>query len=187
MPPRKSRTSVPFNQSHNQKSQASSSRQTASARKPKKAAKRALDAFAIAAHEVPERTKIRRSRLGELEEGPSSSSSRRKRPRDEDEDGEDDEEEEEQPKRRRRGGDDDSVDEGSDSEGNKWTMGHVDSEDDSDIDSDEAFGESDEERFEGWTFRGSSSAHDGGKLGHISCRTRGWRIVGYVCGMRDAW
>jgi U3 small nucleolar RNA-associated protein 14 len=36
-------------------------------------------------------------------------------------------------------------------------LGHVDEEDDTEIDSDEAFGESDEERFQGWTFRGSTS------------------------------
>jgi len=35
-------------------------------------------------------------------------------------------------------------------------MGHVGDEDDEDLDSDEAFGSSDEERFEGFTFRGSS-------------------------------
>lgn len=64
-------------------------------------------------------------------------------------------------KRRRAG--DESFDEGSDSEGNTWTMGHVEDDDDSDIDSDEAFGESDEERFEGWTFRGSSSNQRSGK------------------------
>jgi U3 small nucleolar RNA-associated protein 14 len=52
---------------------------------------------------------------------------------------------------------DSDVDEGSDSEGNTWLMGQVDSEDDSDIDSDEAFGESDQEAFEGYIFRGSSS------------------------------
>jgi U3 small nucleolar RNA-associated protein 14 len=47
---------------------------------------------------------------------------------------------------------------GSDSDGNEWTMGGVGSEEsDEEIDSDEAFGESDEERFDGWTFRGSKS------------------------------
>jgi U3 small nucleolar RNA-associated protein 14 len=52
-----------------------------------------------------------------------------------------------------------SVDGGSDSEGNEWKLGEVDEDDDSDIDSDEAMGESDEERFEDFTFRGS----EGGK------------------------
>jgi U3 small nucleolar RNA-associated protein 14 len=53
--------------------------------------------------------------------------------------------------------------EGSDSEGNTWMLGHVDEEDDTEVDSDEAFGESDEERFEGWTFRGSASNTSKGK------------------------
>ncbi|PWW72723.1 Utp14-domain-containing protein [Tuber magnatum] len=51
----------------------------------------------------------------------------------------------------------DGMDCGSDSEGNEWRMGHVDSHDDSDLDSDEAMGESDEERFADFTFRGSTS------------------------------
>ncbi|CUS13122.1 unnamed protein product [Tuber aestivum] len=51
----------------------------------------------------------------------------------------------------------DEMDRGSDSEGNEWKMGHVDSDDDSDLDSDEAMGESDEERFACFTFRGSTS------------------------------
>ncbi|KAI9676205.1 MAG: hypothetical protein M1829_003034 [Trizodia sp. TS-e1964] len=44
---------------------------------------------------------------------------------------------------------------GSDSDGNHWRIGEVDSDQDSDLDSDEALGESDEERFEGFVFRGS--------------------------------
>ncbi|KAI9806030.1 MAG: hypothetical protein M1833_004437 [Piccolia ochrophora] len=53
--------------------------------------------------------------------------------------------------------DDSDEDEGGDSEGNEWRLGFVDSNDDSDIDSDQAMGASDEERFEGFAFRGSSS------------------------------
>ncbi|KAF2130335.1 Utp14-domain-containing protein [Dothidotthia symphoricarpi CBS 119687] len=109
---------------------------------------RALNAFAIAQYENPDTLKIRRNRLGEVE-GPSA----RKRTREDDDDEEEDEEDDK--KKRRRG--DESFDEGSDSEGNTWTMGHVEDDDDEDIDSDEAFGESDEERFEGYTFRGSST------------------------------
>lgn len=127
-------------------------------RNNKKAQRRAQNAFSIAAHEVPERNKFRKSRLGEIE-GPAH----RKRARDEEEDeGEEEEEEDVKRGKRRRGGDE-SFDEGSDSDGNTWRMGHVDDGDDSDIDSDEAFGESDEERFEGWTFRGSSSNQQNGK------------------------
>ncbi|KAF8251082.1 small-subunit processome [Wilcoxina mikolae CBS 423.85] len=52
--------------------------------------------------------------------------------------------------------DEGSVDGGSDSDGNEWRLGEVASDDDSDIDSDDAMGESDEERFEDFTFRGST-------------------------------
>ena len=59
---------------------------------------------------------------------------------------------------REEGEDDESdVEYGSDEEGNKWTMGAVGEDDDSEIDSDEAFGESDEERFEGFAFGGGKS------------------------------
>jgi U3 small nucleolar RNA-associated protein 14 len=104
--------------------------------------------------------KIRTSRLGESE----PSSSHRKRSRNDDEEEEEEEEAEGNKRRKRTSGGNDSFDEGSDSEGNNWTMGHVDEDDeDSDIDSDEAFGESDEERFEGWAFRGSQSNQKAGK------------------------
>ncbi|KAH7135580.1 Utp14 protein-domain-containing protein [Dendryphion nanum] len=150
MPPRVSRSSV--------KNQRPPKIQPSATRAPKKAAKRALDAFAIASQEFPDRVKLSRTRAGELE-GPSH----RKRARQEDdEEGEDSDEEEEPRRQRQKRGDGDlSFDEGSDSEGNNWTMGHVEDDDDSDIDSDEAFGESDEEKFEGWTFRGSSTTKKG--------------------------
>lgn len=53
------------------------------------------------------------------------------------------------------GGEDE--DHGSDSEGNEWRLGEVGSREDSEIDSDYAFGESDEEKFGGFTFGGSKS------------------------------
>lgn len=150
MPPRISRGSVQGPRPSKSKS---------GPRNPKKAQKRGLNAFSIASHEHPERVKVRRNRLGD-----SDVFSHRKRPRDTDEEEEEEEDESTESKRgkRRRGGDE-GPDEGSDSEGNTWTMGHVDEDDDSDIDSDEAFGESDEEKFEGWTFRGSSSNQNGRK------------------------
>ncbi|EME84063.1 uncharacterized protein MYCFIDRAFT_187228 [Pseudocercospora fijiensis CIRAD86] len=71
-----------------------------------------------------------------------------------------DEEEEPQRKRpdqRRRPGQEDDLEYGSDSDGNEIVLGGLaENGDDSDLDSDEAFGESDNERFEGFTFRGSS-------------------------------
>jgi U3 small nucleolar RNA-associated protein 14 len=131
----------------------------APSKKPKarvKSKKRALDAFSIASHENPDKVKIRQHRLGTSEGGNRPG---KKRARDEDED--EDEEEESHSKKQRKGPpkgrfDELDVDEGSDSEGNNWKLGQVDSDDDSDLDSDEAFGESDEERFDGFTFRGSS-------------------------------
>ncbi|CZS95661.1 related to large nucleolar U3 ribonucleoprotein [Rhynchosporium agropyri] len=125
----------------------------------KKSNKRSLDAFAIASHENPDRVKVRQSRLG-AQEGGSSRTNKNKRRRDEDddEDEEDEEEEASAKKQKVKKGrfDELDVDEGSDSEGNEWKLGQVDSEDDSDLDSDEAFGESDEERFEGFAFGGGS-------------------------------
>lgn len=148
MPPRVARSSLPSSGTSKPKGRPAGERNT------KKASKRALNAFAIAQFDNPEKTKIRKNRLGELDP-----SFHKKRARD-DELSEDDDEEEDgaqSRKKAKRRDANDSYDEGSDSEGNTWTMGHVDEDDDEDIDSDEAFGESDEERFEGYSFRGSST------------------------------
>ncbi|KAJ4381598.1 hypothetical protein N0V86_002962 [Didymella sp. IMI 355093] len=149
MPPRIARSSLP---SGNTKPKG----RPAGERNSKKASKRALNAFAIAQFDNPEKPKVRKNRLGEVDP-----SFYKKRARDDELGSEDEDEEEDggaqsRKKIKRRGGDE-SYDEGSDSEGNTWTMGHVDEDDDEDIDSDEAFGESDEERFEGYSFRGSST------------------------------
>ncbi|KAI6889220.1 hypothetical protein KC355_g21485, partial [Hortaea werneckii] len=133
-----------------------------------KSRKRNLDAYATASHQVSNNSKRRRGResaphrLGEsLDDNP-----RQKRRRTEDHDeGDDDASEDDSAPRRKmpsskgRGLEEDGeVEWGSDSEGNEWRMGDVGSdEDDSDLDSEEAFGDSDEERFEGFTFRGSQS------------------------------
>jgi U3 small nucleolar RNA-associated protein 14 len=147
MPPRIARSSIAGASAPKAKGRAPGERNSS------KASKRALNAFAIAQFEQPEKTKIRKNRLGELDP-----SFYKKRTRDDDEDGDSDADEDDgQRKKVKRRGGDESYDEGSDSEGNTWTMGHVDEDDDEDIDSDEAFGESDEERFEGYSFRGSSS------------------------------
>ncbi|KAF2706275.1 Utp14-domain-containing protein [Pleomassaria siparia CBS 279.74] len=152
MPPRQSRVSL---------QDPKTSKPRPSGRNPRKAQKRALDAFAIAGHEHADKHKVRQHRLGELEQ---SGPSRPKRTRDDEDDDEEEDDEVERKRRKKRDGDE-SFDEGSDSEGNNWTMGHVEDDDDSDIDSDEAFGESDEERFEGWTFRGSQKNKKEGKKG----------------------
>ncbi|QIW99053.1 hypothetical protein AMS68_004571 [Peltaster fructicola] len=159
MPPRKARISV------------AQPRKNVSS---KKSRKRQLDAFAIAGKIAPEKSSIRRHRLGEVE-----SVQPRKRQR-QDEDDDDDEEEEEEAEsrqeKRRRKQDDDEVEYGSDSEGNEWTIGAVADDDDESLDSDEAFGESDEERFEGFTFRGSSGSKKKPKSKPSSSRTQDMEI-----------
>ena len=125
-----------------------------SLKKPKtkrQKAKRSLNALAIAEQQNPTRSKIRQSRLGKSEPEPSK---RKRQVDDEDTElGEGDE----KRKRRKAGSKDrhgNEIEHGSDSSGNEWVVGHVSSDDDSDLDSDEAMGASDEERFEGFGFRG---------------------------------
>ncbi|EED16750.1 small nucleolar ribonucleoprotein complex subunit Utp14, putative [Talaromyces stipitatus ATCC 10500] len=118
---------------------------TVSKPKQKRKASKGLNALAIAEHQFPTKAKVRAHRYGEVEDIP-----KRRR----------NDEEEDVPDTKRRRTDEDGASEGdygSDSEGHEWKVGQVDSEDDSDIDSDEALGSSDEERFEDFTFRGSSS------------------------------
>ena len=150
------------------------SRSSVSVAKPrtarKKNQKRSLDALSIAAKQTPDQIKIRQHRLGEAQ----NDGSQRKRRHLEDDDEEEDDDPEEARRLQHKKVKKDrfeelDIDEGSDSEGHTWQMGHVDEDDDSDLDSDEAFGESDGERFEGFTFRGSSSANAGKKP---SYRTR---------------
>ncbi|KAK3707937.1 hypothetical protein LTR37_011789 [Vermiconidia calcicola] len=121
--------------------------------------KRTLDAYAIASHSTQANPRLKsRERLGEYlgDDGPKQKRRRAVQTPDE-EDEESVEEDVPAPKKKSRGVDED-VEEGSDSEGNEWTLGGMrEGESDSDLDSDEAFGESDEEKFEGFTFRGSSS------------------------------
>ncbi|CAK7565503.1 MAG: hypothetical protein SEPTF4163_003420 [Sporothrix epigloea] len=87
----------------------------------------------------------------------------KRRRNDEDDEDEDEDDEEEAPKRRRpnddkEGGDGSSDEMHSDSSGNEWREGVGSDDDDSEIDSDEAFGDSeDDEVFDAFTFRGSSS------------------------------
>ena len=117
-------------------------------------AKRSLNALAIAEEQIPVRSKVHQHRLGQSEPVPT-----KRRRNEEDEGGELDE----GPKqvKRRKSGDKDKfgneLEEGSDSSGNEWVVGRVDEDDDSDLDSDEAMGESDKEKFEGFALRGSSA------------------------------
>lgn len=144
---------------------ARSSIQTSAAKNVRaKHKKRNLDAYAIASHTADSNPRIRKNRLGEyLDDAPKQK--RRRLVTDQDENDEEsvDEEVPAGPKRKRTADEDAAGgDEGSDSEGNEWRLGGMRSDDeDSELDSDEAFGESDEEKFEGFTFRGSKSG--GGK------------------------
>ncbi|KAE8374036.1 Utp14 protein-domain-containing protein, partial [Aspergillus bertholletiae] len=125
--------------------------QSAKKQPQKKKSSKALNALAIAEAQFPIKPKIRRNRLGDDDD-----LSKRKRHAGRDMDDSD----EPDNKRRRTGDESSDLSEngGSDGEGHKWRIGEVNSDDDSELDSDEAMGSSDEERFEGFTFRGSSSA-----------------------------
>ncbi|CAF9910867.1 MAG: hypothetical protein ALECFALPRED_006915 [Alectoria fallacina] len=121
--------------------------------KPKRQkAKRSLNALAIAEQQNPTILNIRQSRLGKSEPEVT------KRKRQED-DGDDEFKDSEGKRKRRKAGDKDrygnEIEHGNDSSGNEWVIGQVESDDDSDLDSNEAMGASDEERFEGFGFRGS--------------------------------
>ncbi|EPS27917.1 hypothetical protein PDE_02861 [Penicillium oxalicum 114-2] len=136
---------MPRQQTQSRAPKERSARKPQSQRVPKG---RGLDALSRAEEQIPVKLGVRRNRLGDYDDGEW-----RKRPT-----GDDDDEEDNEPrpdyKRRRTDASDEG---GSDGEGHRWRLGHVDSDDDESLDSDEALGPSDEERFEGFTFRGSSS------------------------------
>ncbi|KAL8785396.1 MAG: hypothetical protein Q9213_003402, partial [Squamulea squamosa] len=129
----------------------------------KRKRQRSLNALAIAEKSNPESTKFRRHRFGESE--PDGNVKRRRDVARNDHldehDREDDQDRHGIPRRRKTKTTVDhgeEVDFGSDSEGNEWILGGVGDEDDESLDSDEAMGVSDEEKFEDFVFRGSSSA-----------------------------
>lgn len=122
-------------------------------KKQKQNQKRSLNALATASQQVPDTFKIRPHRLGKAEQ--DNVKRKRQVPKDEGGRGGDIR----TSKRQRAGAKDrfgNEIEGGSDSDGNEWTLGHVDTDDESDLDSDKAMGTSDEEKFEGFTFRGSS-------------------------------
>ncbi|OCK74874.1 Utp14-domain-containing protein [Lepidopterella palustris CBS 459.81] len=151
MPPRISRVSISTAKPRNARN---------------KTKKRTIEALSIASKQIPDSLRVRRHRLGEAKQD----NFKRKRQRvDEDEEDEDEESAEVRHKKIKKDRFDElDIDEGSDSEGNTWQMGQVDEDNDSDVDSDEAFGESDEERFEGFAFRGSSSEKAGKKSSRLT-------------------
>jgi U3 small nucleolar RNA-associated protein 14 len=128
----------------------------------KKTRANALNAFTIAADEIsttPNRTRTR----GEDAE-PSDRTRKRQRASNQEEEQDDDDDDaqsdvpEQHRKKRTRNQDEDfDIFSGSDSDGHEWHEGLNSGDDDSDIDSDAAFGDSDEEAFEGYAFRGSST------------------------------
>ncbi|KAM5346602.1 hypothetical protein ACJ41O_009607 [Fusarium nematophilum] len=133
-------------------------KQAANKKSKARSQKNALDAFGIAQEKFAPRQK-RTPRVRELD-----ADIERKHGRDEEEDEDDDEDDEPQRKKVKRpsrpADNDDDADDGSDSEGNEWRLGGLREDDeDSEIESDDAFGESDEEKFQGYTFRGSKSTH----------------------------
>lgn len=127
---------------------------------PKKSKARAqtnaLNAFNIAQERFPTKEK-KTPRARELD-----AEIEKKHARDDEE--EEEEDEEEGPRRKKvkapqrsaaTGGD---VEFGSDSEGNEWQLGGMaDDDDDSEIESDDAFGDSDNDMFQGYAFRGSKT------------------------------
>ncbi|KAI4182404.1 MAG: hypothetical protein L6R41_006003 [Letrouitia leprolyta] len=138
------------------------------ARVSKRKKERSLNALAIAEKIDPEHTKIRRHRLGESEPGGNEKRKREVARQDQsDYETEDDDPEHQSTRKRKKinknKGYGYDVDHGSDSEGNTWTLGGVASDDDESLDSDEAMGISDEEKFEGFAFGGSSSARKKGE------------------------
>ncbi|KIX04097.1 uncharacterized protein Z518_07650 [Rhinocladiella mackenziei CBS 650.93] len=131
------------------------------AAKPKRAPKKRRDrnrrqnALEIAEQEYPDEIRIRQHRLGEVE--------------DDSDDPYDREDVGERSSKRRKittAQEDEAAEEGSDLDGNRWHVGVEGDEEDSDIDSDDAFGQSDEERFADFTFRGTSTSARPKKQGH---------------------
>ncbi|KAI0459229.1 Utp14 protein-domain-containing protein [Xylaria acuta] len=120
---------------------------------------RALGAYATAQAEVGDQQK-RTPRYRQLDADLDDGAPRGKHARDDDDGDEDDGEDEARPRKMLRGarrdGKDDDVEYGSDSSGNSWRVNAVDSDDDSEIDSDEALGESDDERLANFKFPGGS-------------------------------
>lgn len=122
---------------------------------PKRKKTRAQNALAIAELQTPIQPKLESNRLREIKQGLTKRKSWGER---------EDLEQGRGPQVKKRkeiskhlAENEDEV--SDDSDGNAWLIGQADSNDDSDIESDMALGESDEERFEGFTFRGSSTSN----------------------------
>ncbi|OAL33894.1 hypothetical protein AYO20_06905 [Fonsecaea nubica] len=117
---------------------------TAAKRKP--TGNRGLNALEIAEREHPDEIKIRQHRLGQVDDDSEDPHGRA-------------DADERSSKRRKLAttAADELEEEGSDLEGNRWHLGVNEDDEDSDIDSEDAFGASDEEKFADFTFRGSTT------------------------------
>lgn len=143
---------MPGRQSHGRPALGSGKSKKAGPKSNNHGKKRSQNAFAIAERDYPQKVKMQRHRFGDVE-GDT------KRKRTVPQQSQDDDEDEEHPASKKQRGLDseDDSNAGSDSDGNEWRVGVVDSDDDSDLDSDEAFGSSDDEKFEGFAFGGSKN------------------------------
>ncbi|PHH84695.1 hypothetical protein CDD83_1537 [Cordyceps sp. RAO-2017] len=119
----------------------------------------ALDAFGIAQEKFATKEK-RTPRARELD----AESERKHGREEEDDDDEEGEDGDGAPRRKKVKGPsrptthDDDAEYGSDSEGNEWRLGGLaEGHEDSEIESDDAFGDSDNETFQGYSLRGSKS------------------------------
>lgn len=149
---------MPGRQAHGRSLTAAPKAKAAGKKSKARSQKNALDAFGIAQENFAGRTK-KTPRVRELD-----AEIERKHGRDEDED-EDEDEEEEAPQRKKvkgpRAVEGDGAEYGSDSEGNEWQLGGLAEDDeDSEIESDDAFGDSDEEKFAGYSFGGTKSKQE---------------------------
>lgn len=124
--------------------------------KRKPARGRGLNALQLAEEQNLDEPKIRQHRLGESYEDDSDENTRQ--------------DADERSTKRRKVEEDNEDDSGSDPEGERWHVGVDEEDEDSDIDSEDAFGESDEDRFADFSFRGS--AKGGGKAGTSKARKK---------------
>ncbi|KAK3896897.1 Utp14 protein-domain-containing protein [Staphylotrichum tortipilum] len=141
-----------------------------------KATAKALDAFSLASAQFPDSTRGVRTRgldADDDEGAPAQSQKRQRRGDDEDDEGDvdddmdgDGEDGAGPRKKARRDGDAfEGFSDGEGSESEEWHVGVEEGDEDSELDSDEAFGESDEERFQGYGFGAGGKKKKGKRRG----------------------
>jgi hypothetical protein len=172
---------MPGRQSHGRSLLAQPKAKSGPKKSKSRAQTNALNAFNIAQERFPTKEK-KTPRARELDVEIEKKHSR-------DEEDEDEEDEEEGPKRKKakapQRSADGNVEFGSDSEGNEWQLGGMaNDDDDSEIESDDAFGDSDNEMFQGYAFRGSKTAQR--KVRNCSCEnTLIQRVLTHSTGRRS--